>query len=89
MPLAQSRGLGLGARLTGSLPFGRLIDQWRWKVFSGEVTPDHYNEAWWELRRRYQGVAPPVPRFWTNSEPVSRPIASLDYRAPSLSRRPG
>ncbi|MCS7043377.1 MAG: M2 family metallopeptidase [Bryobacteraceae bacterium] len=40
------------------LPFGLLIDQWRWKVFSGEVKPDQYNRAWWELRRRYQGVAP-------------------------------
>jgi peptidyl-dipeptidase A len=40
------------------LPFGRLIDQWRWKVFSGEVKPEQYNRAWWELRRKYQGVAP-------------------------------
>ncbi len=44
------------------LPFGLLVDQWRWKVFSGEIPPADYNEAWWELRRRYQGVAPPVPR---------------------------
>lgn len=40
------------------LPFGLLIDQWRWKVFSGEVKPEEYNRAWWELRRKYQGVAP-------------------------------
>lgn len=40
------------------LPFGLLIDQWRWKVFSGEVKPEQYNRAWWELRRKYQGVAP-------------------------------
>ena len=44
------------------LPFGLLIDQWRWKVFSGEVTPAQYNQAWWDLRLRYQGVAPPAPR---------------------------
>ena len=42
------------------LPFGRVIDLWRWKVFSGEITPDHYNQAWWELRRQYQGILPPV-----------------------------
>jgi peptidyl-dipeptidase A len=41
------------------LPFGVLIDQWRWKVFSGEITPDNYNAAWWELRTRYQGVSDP------------------------------
>jgi peptidyl-dipeptidase A len=44
------------------LPFGLLIDQWRWKVFSGEVTPDQYNKAWWDLRLKYQGVAPPTAR---------------------------
>jgi peptidyl-dipeptidase A len=44
------------------LPFGYLVDQWRWKVFSGEVGPNDYNKAWWELRERYQGVTAPVPR---------------------------
>jgi peptidyl-dipeptidase A len=44
------------------LPFGLLIDQWRWKVFSGEVTPANYNQAWWDLRLKYQGIAPPTPR---------------------------
>jgi peptidyl-dipeptidase A len=44
------------------LPFGLLIDQWRWKVFAGEVKPDAYNQAWWDLRLKYQGVAAPSPR---------------------------
>jgi peptidyl-dipeptidase A len=44
------------------LPFGLLIDQWRWKVFAGEVQPANYNQAWWDLRLKYQGVAPPSPR---------------------------
>jgi len=44
------------------LPFGLLIDQWRWKVFSGEVAPTDYNKAWWDLRLKYQGVAPPSVR---------------------------
>jgi peptidyl-dipeptidase A len=44
------------------LPFGLLIDQWRWKVFTGEITPERYNQAWWELRLKYQGVAPPSAR---------------------------
>jgi peptidyl-dipeptidase A len=44
------------------LPFGLLIDQWRWKVFSGEVTPVNYNAAWWALKRKYQGIAPPEAR---------------------------
>jgi len=44
------------------LPFGLMIDQWRWKVFSGEITPEQYNKAWWDLRLKYQGVAPPMDR---------------------------
>jgi len=44
------------------LPFGLLIDQWRWKVFSGEIPPEAYNKAWWDLRLKYQGIAPPTTR---------------------------
>lgn len=44
------------------LPFGYLVDQWRWKVFSGEVGPGDYNKAWWDLRTKYQGLQPPAPR---------------------------
>lgn len=44
------------------LPFGLMIDQWRWKVFSGEVTPENYNKVWWELRQKYQGVGAPEDR---------------------------
>jgi peptidyl-dipeptidase A len=44
------------------LPFGLLIDQWRWKVFSGEIKPEDYNKAWWDLRLKYQGVAPVAAR---------------------------
>jgi peptidyl-dipeptidase A len=44
------------------LPFGKVVDEWRWKVFYGEIQPADYNRTWWELRRRYQGIAPPVAR---------------------------
>jgi peptidyl-dipeptidase A len=44
------------------LPFGLLIDQWRWKIFAGEITPENYNKTWWELRQKYQGVAAPNAR---------------------------
>jgi peptidyl-dipeptidase A len=44
------------------LPFGLMIDRWRWGVFDGSITPDHYNQAWWELKAKYQGVAPVTPR---------------------------
>tara|TARA_B110000902_G_scaffold151596_1_gene174227 strand:- start:309 stop:2156 length:1848 start_codon:yes stop_codon:yes gene_type:complete len=44
------------------IPFGLMVDQWRWKVYSGEITPENYNSAWWELREKYQGVAAPIAR---------------------------
>jgi peptidyl-dipeptidase A len=44
------------------LPFGLLIDQWRWQVFSGKIPPEKYNQAWWELRQKYEGIAPSSPR---------------------------
>ena len=57
-------GLLLRAALEGLafLPFGLLVDQWRWQVFSGEITPQTYNKAWWDLKLKYQGVAPVKPR---------------------------
>ncbi|MGH8308795.1 MAG: M2 family metallopeptidase, partial [Steroidobacteraceae bacterium] len=54
------------------LPFGKLIDEWRWRVFSGEVKPESYNTAWWELRRKYQGVAPPVERTEKDFDPGAK-----------------
>lgn len=44
------------------LPFGLLVDRWRWQVFSGQATPETWNAAWWALRREVQGVAPATPR---------------------------
>ena len=44
------------------LPFGLLVDQWRWRVFSGEITQDTYNASWWDLREQYQGVRSSLPR---------------------------
>ncbi|OLE81826.1 MAG: peptidyl-dipeptidase [Acidobacteria bacterium 13_1_20CM_2_65_9] len=61
-----SRDLGLlmnkSLEKIAFLPFGLLVDEWRWKVFSGEIKPEHYNKAWWDLRLQYQGVAPPSAR---------------------------
>ena len=54
------------------LPFGLTIDKWRWKVFSGEITPDQYNKAWWDLKEKYQGVAPPVGRSEADFDPAAK-----------------
>ena len=54
------------------LPFGLVIDEWRWRVFSGEVPPDRYNTAWWELRETYQGIKAPVARGESDFDPGAK-----------------
>ncbi len=54
------------------LPFGLLVDKWRWEVFSGKVPPSQYNEAWWALRLKYQGIAPPVARSEADFDPGAK-----------------
>ncbi len=54
------------------LPFGLLIDKWRWEVYAGKVTPEHYNSAWWALREKYQGIAPPVTRSEADFDPGAK-----------------
>jgi len=54
------------------LPFGLMIDKWRWQVFSGQTKPAHYNSAWWALREQYQGVAPPVDRTEADFDPGAK-----------------
>jgi peptidyl-dipeptidase A len=54
------------------LPFGKLIDEWRWKVFSGEIKPENYNAAWWQLREQYQGVTAPVARSEEDFDPGAK-----------------
>ncbi len=54
------------------LPFGRLIDQWRWDVFGGKVPPARWNAHWWELRREYQGVDAPAGRTEQDFDPGAK-----------------
>ena len=48
------------------LPFGKMIDEWRWRVFTGEISPDDYNKGWWKLREEFQGVRAPIARSELN-----------------------
>lgn len=54
------------------LPFGLLIDKWRWGVFSGQIPESRYNAAWWDLVRSYQGVAAPVARSEKDFDPGAK-----------------
>jgi len=54
------------------VPFGLVVDQWRWQVFSGEASPEEYNDAWWKLREKYQGVRAPVERTEEQFDPGAK-----------------
>jgi len=54
------------------LPFAIALDRWRWGVFAGDITPDRYSAAWWELKHRYQGVAEPVARSERDFDPGAK-----------------
>ena len=67
-----NRQLKTALQRVAFLPFGLLIDEWRWKVFSGEVPPEKMNAAWWDLRRSIQGVEPPTTRGEDQFDPGSK-----------------
>ena len=54
------------------LPFGLMVDKWRWGVFDGSITPANYNQAWVALKQQYQGIAPPVPRSEADFDPGAK-----------------
>lgn len=54
------------------LPFGLVVDKWRWEVFSGKIKPEEYNKKWWELRKEYQGIAPPGDRTEADFDPGAK-----------------
>ncbi len=54
------------------LPFGLAVDRWRWGVFDGSIPPSRYNRAWWELKARYQGVAPVEARGEDQFDPGAK-----------------
>ena len=67
-----NRLMQMALRNIALLPWQKLVDEWRWNVFSGEVTPENYNQAWWDLRTQYQGVAAPVARSEKDFDPGAK-----------------
>ncbi|MDO6618383.1 MULTISPECIES: M2 family metallopeptidase [unclassified Shewanella] len=72
----ESKDIGLLLRQAldkiAFMPFGLMIDQWRWKVFNGEISPAQYNQAWWDLREKYQGVKAPIARTEADFDPGAK-----------------
>lgn len=72
----ESKDIGLLMKMAldkiAFIPFGLMVDQWRWQVFSGEITPENYNTAWWQLREKYQGVRAPIARSADDFDPGAK-----------------
>jgi len=54
------------------MPFAYLVDKWRYGVFDGSITPANYNQAWVDLKQRYQGIVPPVARSEADFDPGAK-----------------
>jgi len=54
------------------LPFGLVVDRWRWEVFDGRIAPSDYNRTWWEMTEKYQGIRPPSPRGEEEFDPGAK-----------------
>ena len=54
------------------MPFGYVVDKWRWGVFDGSITPANYNQAWVDLKKKYQGITPPVARSEADFDPGAK-----------------
>jgi peptidyl-dipeptidase A len=67
-----NRQMKMALQKIAFLPFGKMIDEWRWQVFSGQVAPQDYNAAWWAIREKYQGIRPPVPRTEADFDPGAK-----------------
>jgi peptidyl-dipeptidase A len=61
------------------LPFGYIMDKWRWKVFAGEVLPEEYTLEWWKMVAEYQGLKSPVPRSENDFDPGAKFHVSLYF----------
>ncbi|MCY1169095.1 Angiotensin-converting enzyme [compost metagenome] len=70
------------------LPFGLLVDKWRWGVFSGATPAGQYEKSWNDLRLKYQGIVPPVARDETRFDPGAKyhVAASVPYARYFLAR---
>lgn len=73
--------LRIALRKLVRIQFGLMLQKWRWGVMSGEISPDRYNDAWWELVKQYQGLVPPSPRPSKAFDPGAKfhVAADVDY----------
>nr|XP_021489952.1 angiotensin-converting enzyme-like [Meriones unguiculatus] len=73
--------MGVALEKIAFIPFSYLVDVFRWKVFDGTIPKDLYNQEWWNLRLKLQGLCPPSPRSEEDFDPGAKfhVAASVPY----------
>ena len=73
---SEDKDIGLllrqGMDKVAFLPFGLLVDKWRWGVFDGSIPSSGYEKGWTDLRQQYQGVVSPVARSEADFDPGAK-----------------
>ncbi|KAB7494923.1 Angiotensin-converting enzyme [Armadillidium nasatum] len=72
--------LKTATRKVAFLPYGYLIDKYRWNILRGLITPQNYTKAWWKYRYEYQGIEPPVERTELDFDPAAKKHVSGNIR---------
>jgi len=54
------------------LPFGYLVDKFRWDVYSNKTSTENMNCHWWKLRHEIQGLTPPSKRSYKDFDAGSK-----------------
>ncbi|XP_067882277.1 angiotensin-converting enzyme 2 [Heterodontus francisci] len=65
--------------IVGTLPFTFMLEQWRWKMFRGEIPKDQWMKKFWEMKREIIGVVEPLPHDETYCDPAALYHISNDY----------
>ncbi|KAM6174547.1 angiotensin-converting enzyme [Erethizon dorsatum] len=64
--------MGIALEKIAFIPFSYMVDMFRWKVFDGTIQKDIYNQEWWNLRLKHQGLCPPIPRTEDDFDPGAK-----------------
>ncbi|XP_055500738.1 angiotensin-converting enzyme 2 [Leucoraja erinacea] len=65
--------------IVGTLPFTFMMEQWRWKLFKGEIPKDQWMKKFWEMKREIVGVVEPLPHDETYCDPAALFHIANDY----------
>jgi len=61
------------------LPYAYILDKWMWNVYNGKIDEKEYNQKWWDLRLKYQGIKSPIERTEKDLDPATKYHLTADY----------